>query len=412
MKKLTSITKLAVLLSLSIFCFASCASVKKTETSEKSEPAQKTELEIPIPLTPEVKPLELSEGQKSKAQIFVENMGIGINLGNTMEACGNWINKTSGIKAYETAWGSPVVTKEMIQGYADAGFKTLRIPVAWSNLMEEDYTINPELLDRVQQIVDWALESGLYPIVNEHWDGGWWETFPAQKEECMKKYTRMWTQILERFKDYDNHLVLESLNEEGGWNSVWNRWGGTTGKAESFALLNEINQTFVNLARSSGGMNAERLLLIAGYQTDIGLTCDPLFKMPADPAYMCAVSVHYYTPSTFAILDKDADWGKCQKTWGTPKEVSELALNMKKMKTSFVDKGIPVIIGEYGCPDKNKDLESVQNYLRLVCLHAYKNGMCPVLWDTPGGRYNRKTCKMADNIIQENFQNVVNTVQR
>lgn len=362
--------------------------------------------------------------EKTKAQKFVENMGIGINLGNTMEACGDWINKNGGVKAYETAWGSPVITKEIIQGYADAGFKTLRIPVAWSNLMSKDgkYTINPELLDRVQQIVDWTLEAGMYPLVNEHWDGGWWETFPNKKNECMEKYQAMWTQILERFKDYDERLVLESLNEEGGWNSLWNRYGGgnTSGKEKSYQLLNEVNQTFVTLVRNSGGYHKTRLLLIAGYQTDIGLTCDPLYKMPEDPANMCAVSVHYYTPAVFALLDKDVDWGKNRRTWGTPKDVAELVANIKRMKTTFVDNGIPVIIGEYGCPTKNKEKESVENYLRLVCLHAYKNGMCPVLWDIqtrgttddPFSHYNRKTAHLVDPVVQENFKNILETVTR
>ncbi len=418
MKKLTNrIFALAgiFLLALSLI---SCGSITKGTAGNSQNQEQETT--VPSVEVPDVPPLQLAEGEKSEAQKFVEKMGIGINLGNTMEATGSWVNKNGGVKAYETCWGSPVITKDMIQGYADAGFKTLRIPVAWSNLMKDDYTIAPELLDRVQQIVDWTLECGMYPLVNEHWDGGWWETFPTNKAECMKKYTRMWTQILERFKDYDERLVLESLNEEGGWNSVWNRWGGTTGKAESFGLLNEINQAFVNLVRSSGGNNETRLLLIAGYQTDIGLTCDPLFKMPADPAYMCAVSVHYYTPSNFAILEKDADWGKCRTTWGTQKDLSELSANMKKMKTTFVDKGVPVIIGEYGCPTKNKEQESIQNYLKYVCLHAYKNGMCPVLWDIqkkgtsedPFSHYDRRTCKLVDPVVQENFRNILETVER
>lgn len=407
----------AVLMALSL---ASCSSAPKAEAAAPAEPEAKQEVQAAKTEVPEVAPLELAEGEKSQAQLFVEKMGIGINLGNTLEACGSWVNKNGGVRAYETCWGSPVITKEMIQGYANAGFKTLRIPVAWSNLMSDDYTISTELLDRVQQIVDWTLECGMYPLVNEHWDGGWWETFPAKKDECMKKYTRMWTQILERFKDYDERLVLESLNEEGGWNSLWNRYGGPSGKEESYGLLNEINQTFVNLARNSGGYNATRLLLIAGYNTDIYLTCDPLFKMPADPAYMSAVSVHYYTPALFAILDKDADWGKNRRTWGLPKDVTELVTNVKKMKTTFVDKGIPVIVGEYGCPTNNKEQESIQNYLRLVCLHFYKNGMCPVLWDIqkkgteadPLSHYDRKTCKIVDPVVAENFTNILETVER
>lgn len=354
----------------------------------------------------------------TKAQAFVSDMGIGINLGNTMEACGNWINGSS-VTSYETAWGSPVITKEMIKGYSDAGFKTLRVPVAWSNMMSKDgkHTINPAYLKRVRQIVDWAVECGMYVIVNEHWDGGWWADFPAKKDECMKRYKSIWNQVSSYFKDCSDRVIFESLNEEGGWDSVWNQYGGTKGKKESFDLLNEINQTFVDLVRASGGNNSKRLLLIAGYQTSIAHTCDPLYKMPDDPALMCAVSVHYYSPSTFAILTKDESWGKNQKTWGTPKDISALASDMLKMKKTFVDKGIPVIIGEYGCPKLNKDEKSVQDYLRLVCLHAYKNNMCPVLWDIqtngtkedPFCHYDRRTQKMVDSVVEANYKEILKT---
>ena len=344
----------------------------------------------------------------TKAQEFVSGMGIGINLGNTMEACGTWIHSNS-ISSYEKAWGSPLVTKEMIEGYAKAGFKTLRIPVAWSNLMSSDgkYTIKGELLDRVYEITKWAVESGMYVIVNEHWDGGWWADFPTKKDECMKKYKSIWNQVSAKFKDFDNHVIFESLNEAGGWDSVWDKYAGTKGKKESYDLLNEINQTFTDLVRSTGGNNSTRLLLIAGYQTGIGPTCDPLFKMPSDTANMCAVSVHYYSPSTFAILEEDASWGKVQKKWGTPRDISALAQDMLTMKKNFVDKGIPVIIGEYGCPTKNKETESVQSYLKNVCLYAYKNNMCPVLWSTPGGHYDRTTFKMYDPVVEKNFREIL-----
>ncbi|MBP0962516.1 MAG: cellulase family glycosylhydrolase, partial [Oscillospiraceae bacterium] len=169
----------------------------------------------------------------------------------------------------------------------------------------------------------------------------------------------------------------------------------------SYALVNEINQKFVDVVRKSGGNNAERHLLISGYNTGIDVTCDPLFKMPSDPANRMAVSVHYYSPSTFAILEEDADWGKAQSTWGTAKEVEDLNNEMDMMKTSFVDKGIPVIIGEYGCPTKNKEAESVMKFLTSVCEAAYTRQMCPVLWDTPGGRYDRLECKMADKELNE-----------
>ncbi|MCQ2583975.1 MAG: glycoside hydrolase family 5 protein [Treponema sp.] len=368
---------------------------------------------------------------KTKAQIFVENMGIGINLGNTMEACGTWINSSGGVRAFETAWGSPVITKEIIQGYADAGFKTLRVPVAWSNMMSKDgkYTIKPELLSRVKEIVSWAVDCCMYVIVNEHWDYGWIETeMISNKDEAMKKYKAIWSQVSEALKDFDDKVIFESQNEELGnfknkdGNPVWNSYNSsdTKGKKIAYDLSNEINQTFVDLVRASGGNNATRLLLISGINTDIGKTCDPMFKMPEDPAAMCAVSVHYYTPSTFAILEKDESWGKNRTTWGTPKDLSELAANMKKVKTTFVDTGIPVIIGEYGCPTKNKEKESIQNYLKYVCLHAYKNGMCPVLWDIqkkgteqdPFSHYDRKTRRLTDPVVQQNFREIVETTER
>ena len=312
---------------------------------------------------------------------LVKDMGIGINLGNTFEACPNWYEEDWIAKwsagtpnDYEKAWGSPVITKEMIEGMAKEGFGVLRIPVAWSNMMEHDgtYTIDPDYDARVHEVVDWTIESGMYAIINIHWDGGWVNKFPDDKDESMKRYTHMWEQIADSFKDYDDYLMFESQNEELGWESIWNPWGGTEGKAESYALCNEINQKFVDVIRSSGGNNPKRHLLISGYNTGIDRTCDPLFKMPQDPADRMAISVHYYSPAGFAILEEDADWGKATSTWGSEQDYSSLRSDMNMMKTNFTDKGIPVIIGEYGCPTKNKEPESVRRFLSSVCEEAYK----------------------------------------
>lgn len=341
-------------------------------------------------------------------QEVVREMGFGINLGNTFESCGDWIGKDS-VTNYETGWGSPVVTEEMIRGYADSGFGALRVPVAWSNMMQENYTIHPDYLARVQEVVGWAMDAGLYVILNIHWDGGWWTDFAVadKKDECMKKYTRIWEQLCDAFGTRGDHLIFESLNEEGCWDSLWNRWGGKDGKEEAFGLLNEINQTFVDLVRKSGGNNAKRHLLIAGYATDVELTCDAAFKMPEDPAKHCAVSVHYYTPVTFCILEEDADWGKARSTWGTEKDQRELTKYMDMLKTTFVDKGVPVIIGEYGCPTKNKDPESVKLFLTSVAKEAYAREMCPVLWATTGNFYDRENAKMYDDALKQSFAEIV-----
>lgn len=342
---------------------------------------------------------------------LVRDMGIGINLGNTMEAAGDWIAQyTDGsVKAYETAWGSPVITKEIIQGYADEGFGVLRIPVAWSNRMVQDgsYTIDSELTKRIHEIVDWTLETGMYAIINIHWDNGWVNKFPENKTECMKRYETMWTQISTSFRDYGDKLMFESQNEELGWDSLWNKWGGPSDKEGSYSLVNEVNQKFVDTVRKTGSNNDKRHLLISGYNTGIDVTCDPLFKMPHDPAGRCAVSVHYYTPPGFAILEEDADWGKATSTWGTEADFNELNYYMDMMKTNFIDKGIPVIVGEYGCPIKNKEPDSVRLFLSSVCKAAYDRQLCPVLWDTPGGHYDREgTHKLNDRALQAKFMEI------
>lgn len=342
---------------------------------------------------------------------LVQDMGLGINLGNTFESSGSWINNSS-VTNYETAWGSPVITKEMIQGYADCGFGVLRIPVAWSNKMAADYTIDPTYLARVQQVVNWALDTDMYVILNIHWDGGWFSDFASDKkrDECFKKYESIWTQLTTAFNDdYGDKLMFESLNEEGGWDEIWNRYSHEGDKEKSYGILNDMNQRFVNIVRKSGGNNKKRHLLIAGYNTDIFLTCDEAFKMPDDPENRCAVSVHYYTPAVFALLEKDADWGKARTEWGTDADYKELNDNMDMMKTNFVDKGIPVIIGEYNACGKNKSQEMRRLYISSVCRAVYERGMCPVLWDVTDDNYNRKEAKFIDEQLLKELMEIKNS---
>ncbi|MDQ0114479.1 cellulase family glycosylhydrolase, partial [Paenibacillus harenae] len=340
---------------------------------------------------------------------LVKEMGIGINLGNTFESTGDWINNTS-VTNYETAWGSPIITEEMIKGYANEGFGVLRIPVSWSNMMGEDYAINADYLTRVKEVVDWALDSGMYVILNIHWDGGWFEKFPSEKEESMYKYTRIWTQLTDAFRDYDDHLMFESFNEEGIWFDLWNYYSGQEtkpgGKEEAYALLNEINQTFVDIVRGSGGNNERRHLLIGGYGTDFEKTVDELYKMPNDPQNRCAVSVHYYNPPTFAIIDEDVSWGEARSEWGTDEDFADLNRLMNMVKTRFIDKGIPVIMGEFGVATRNKTPEMIRFYLTSVASAAYSRGITPVLWDITNVFYNRNTNEMNDKVLLEQLMAV------
>lgn len=335
---------------------------------------------------------------------IVRDMGIGINLGNTFEAGGDWFDRGS-VANFEQCWGSPVVTEKLIKAYKESGFGVVRVPVNWSNMMLDDYTLHPDFVARIRQVVRWIVDSDMYAIVNIHHEG-WIADMPTNKDEVMKRYTRFWEQISEAFRDFDDYLMLESQNEDGGWNKVWNPYGGDEGKEEAFSYLNEMNQKFVDVVRASGGNNAKRHLLIAGYFTDIGHTCDPLFKMPKDPESRCAVSVHYYAPFNFTGLKEPTDWGKPQNSWGTKEDIAELNRSMDMVKCRFADKGIPVIVGEFGA-FANGTQRLRNEYMLAVCEAVYSRRMCPILWDTPsdasGRTFDRKLCKMTNIELMEGF---------
>ncbi len=355
---------------------------------------------------------------------MVHNMGVGINLGNTMESCGTWINSSS-VTNYEKAWGAPVTTQEMITGMKEAGFNSIRIPVAWSNMMAEDgtYTINEAYFDRVETIMNYALNEKMYVIINIHFDGGWWarfgSTMESEREEAMKKYKTMWTQIANRYMEYSDYLIFESANEElGGRLNSTDDYAGSgyfTSESQLYELTNTINQTFVDIVRGTGGNNATRHLLIAGYNTDIGKTCNAQFEMPEDTvASRLMISVHYYSPPTYCLVAReDNSWGY-SATWGTEEEIAAMESDLKNMKIAFVNKGYPVIIGEYGvCDTATGDESTGYTYTRkegrdvffeTICRYAINNGMCPMLWSTPGHVYDRTDCEIENEIEAALYQ--------
>ena len=341
------------------------------------------------------------------------DMGIGINLGNTFESYGDWIKETGdgSAKSYYTAWGSPEVTYGMIEGLYNEGFRVLRVPVHWFNLMDDDYNISDEYMEVVKKTVDNALEIGFYVILNLHHDErGLFKNMPTDKENSMKHYLKIWAQVADAFKDYDDYLMFESLNEEACWDDIYNRWGPeperSEGQKKALALNSEINQQFVSFIRTTGGYNNKRHLLLAGYCTDTFETVNELFKLPYDPVNRFAVSIHYYIPSTFTILTEDADWGKASSTWGTAAELKELNTNLDLIKARFIDNGVPVIIGEYGVTNVNKELKSVHDYLYNVCKEVYDRKMVPVLWDGPGGLYNRTSYRFDDIVLRDMLNSV------
>ena len=347
--------------------------------------------------------------ENTTALEMTQMMGNGINLGNTMESYGRPVHGTNAeVSAYETYWGQSVTTEPMIAGMKDSGFDTIRIPIAWTNMMDYekgDYTVKEPLMARVQQLVDWSLENDMFVIIDAHWDGGWWGMFgsatPATREKAMTMYLSLWTQIAERFKDYDGRLIFEAANEELGErlnDTDMCPDSGSLSEDECYAAAHKINQAFVDLVRSTGGNNPWRFLLIAGYNTDIEKTCDDRYIMPTDSAKdKLMISVHYYTPWNYCGTTSGAGWG----TIADYEEQNRLLGMMKK----FTDQGYGVIIGETAvlpkddCSLKVNTYEFTESILNNCDYYNY----VPVLWDQ-SAYFNRKTLSFSDPDILNLFQ--------
>lgn len=343
-------------------------------------------------------------------------MGNGINLGNTLEACDNNVGiKTNTPLSYETHWGQPKTTQAMIDGMKAAGFDTIRIPVAWmtnaTHLYEGDYTIDADYMDRVEEVVRYARKAGMYVIINDHWDGGWYGMFGSESAEtralAMEAYKGMWQQIAERFRDYSDYLIFESANEELGGRFDENSPLYCSDSVvtylnddERYALTNEINQTFVDVVRATGGNNATRFLLIAGYSTDIDKTCDDRFQMPKDTAdSKLMVSVHYYDPWSYCGASSAASATK----WGKVSDYEYIDQQLAKM-TKFTEAGYGVVIGEYGALPGSDGLKDNTLAYHTAFLDACtKYNLTNCLWDC-SGLYKRVSQTFADDDILAMYQ--------
>lgn len=343
-------------------------------------------------------------------------MGNGINLGNTLEACDNNVGiKTNAPLSYETYWGQPKTTQAMIDGMKAAGFDTIRIPVAWmtnaTHLYEGDYTIDAGYMDRVEEVVRYARKAGMYVIINDHWDGGWYGMFGSESAEtralAVEAYKGMWQQIAERFRDYSDYLIFESANEELGGRFDENSPLYCSDSVvtyltddERYALTNEINQTFVDVVRATGGNNATRFLLIAGYSTNIDQTCDDRFQMPKDTAESkLMVSVHYYDPWSYCGASSAASATK----WGKVSDYEYLDQQLAKM-TKFTEAGYGVVIGEYGALPGSDGLKDNTLAYHTAFLDACtKYNLTNCLWDC-SGLYKRVSQTFADDDILAMYQ--------
>lgn len=341
---------------------------------------------------------------------LTKSMGHGWNLGNTLESCGDWIAQWGDgtTSSYETAWGNPVTTKAMIDGLKQSGINSVRIPVAWSNMMTdtENYTISQDYFNRVDEVLNYVLDNDMYAIINIHYDNGWWTMFGTNYDEAMKKYKSMWEQLSEHYKDYSNKLIFESANEELG--NKFKENNSSLSDDECYKITNEINQTFVNIVRNSEGNNSNRFLLIAGYDTDIDKTCDDRYIMPTDTIENhLLISVHYYSPATYCIANtEDNSWGYMD-SWGSESDYAYMKTQLKKMQ-KFTEQGYGVIIGEYGVATKKISEDSyikkdgTDRFMQAVLDTSAEYNLCPILWDA-GDWYDRNSNTFKYDDIKDVF---------
>lgn len=328
----------------------------------------------------------------------------GWNLGNTMEG-GDPVNnyKNVGVGT-ETSWQPTKTTQEVIDFVKASGFKSVRIPTAWVMghvTNETDMTIDEAWLNRVAEIVNYCVKNDLYVLLNDHWDGGWIENSfgdisAATVANNSEKLGKLWTQIANRFKDYDDHLIFGGLNEPN-----------CDTQAKTNALL-AYEQAFINAVRATGGNNAKRTLVVQGPSTDITKTNDwyDVTKLsdPAGTGYLM-VEVHYYDPVQFTGVWEGNQpfwfWGAANHVSGEYKnynsnwgEESHLKSQFLKMKTKFADKGYPVILGEYGAnwrklPAHQAEHDaSIKLFFKTVVQQAVANGMVPMAWDINAANQN------------------------
>ena len=306
-------------------------------------------------------------------------MGSGWNLGNSLEAIGG-----------ETAWGNPATTQALMTAVKAAGFKTVRLPVSWKQYADAGDNISATWLARVAQVVGYAQTAGLHVLLNIHWDGGWMQPTFAQQAMANARITKFWTQIANHFKTYDDTLLFAGTNEvmvEGDYG---------TPKAEYYTVQNGFNQQFVTAVRATGGNNAVRHLVVQGFNTNIDHAIN-FAVLPTDTAKdRLMMEVHYYDPFNFTINEKSTIW-----QWGagaTDPKARETGFDeawadaqFQKMKVKYVDKGIPVILGEFGAI-RRTEFPGAEAYRvawnKYVARSAWTHGTVPVYWDAGGAAQN------------------------
>lgn len=317
--------------------------------------------------------IELSENPNKdmegmNAMDIVKDMRIGWNIGNTLDSTRTDLTRLDQPYKFETAWGNPSVQQELIDTILDSGFNVIRIPVSWTNHLAPapEYTITESWMKRVKEVVDYAYNKGAYVILNIHhedWNYPYYDNLDAASIQM----EAVWKQIAEEFKDYDEHLIFEGQNEprKVGTNLEWNG-----GDAEGWEVVNELNKVFIDTVRSTGGSNPYRMLMIPGYAANCSVGIKHI-EIPENDNRVI-ISVHAYEPYDFALnVNGRSEW-----------QQDTVAIDnlMNNLKSLFLDKDIPVIIGEFGAMNKNNEPERVA-WAKYYVGAAKKIGVPCIWWD-------------------------------
>ena len=332
-----------------------------------------------------------SASAATNMQTYVDAMQPGWNLGNTLDATG----------PDETSWGNPVVTQAFIQQIAAQGFKSIRIPVTWVQHTgpAPSYTVDPAWMSRVQQIVDWSLNAGLYVMINVHHDSWQWvNNMDTNHDQVVAEYTAIWTQIANNFKNYSNKLMFESINEPF--------FGNNLAATTQLSLLNELNTDFFNIVRGTGGANATRPLVLPTLSTNASQQyLDSLNSTIANLNDSNIIAtIHFYGFWPFSV--NIAGYTKFESD-----TINDITTSVDAVYNTFVAKGIPVVVGEYGLLGFDSGPGTVEHgemlkYFEYFLQYAKSKSVTHMLWDN-GSQFNRTTYQWSDldiyNIIKQSL---------
>ncbi len=376
MRKAAALMTAAALL-LCTGCAAGGSKLPETSIPDYTIPVNV--LGEPSELVPDVQ-VDKYQVPESEGMDFIKELYLGWNLGNTFDAADVGNISAEHELDYEKAWCGDFTKIENIAAIKAAGFKTIRIPVSWHNHVDENDRISRAWLTRVKEVVDWCLDMDLYVIVNTHHDNAEDFYYPdtAHMERSKQYLTAVWSQIAETFKDYDEHLILESLNEPRLVGTDYEWWIDRNNAQckDAVACINTLNQLFVDTVRASGGTNATRWLLVPGYAASPDGALNPDFAMPNDPQNRVILSVHAYRPYNFALNKAGT------KEWSLDNagDTGDIVGFMDNLYAKFVLNGVPVLIGEFGAMNKD-NLENRVAFSAYYTACARAHGMSCLWWD-------------------------------